>query len=505
MIYVSSSTGNDQTGNGTEQNPFRTIARAKNEIRYNGYPDWVLLKRGDTFLESFNGWGFSGRSETEPFVITSYGPESDPRPIITPPGRDEPGMLVSNSSISHTVYSGLHLKGRREGSAASGILAGGAGTNRLLEDMLIEGFLVGVFMESSLQITNVRMRRVVIADQWSPSAGHSQGLLANNIDGLTIEDSIFDHNGWKEPGIVSPNHSGQAPTIFNHNFYLYGGNKNVTIRRTIVSRASSNGISDNCSGTIEDNLVIRNPIGIFARTQGTTIRGNVVLNGTDLDPATIRGFGIIVGRRWDDEPGTPRGDAIVENNIIARGLANGRNPAISVTTSNPLNDSNQIFIRNNTVYDWGGYDLLSLTDEHNYGWHDRVSVTGNIFHDNSTLSSVLRFDLGAFNSNLFSFANNQYWTNKVASQWFTINNLPRTYQEWLTTSAEPNSLAERADFFEPTRSVESYHTSLGQPGTFEAFITEAKKQRKGYWRPEYETLSIIQYIRDGFSPASSLR
>src|SRR6476620_2117086 len=76
-IYVSSSTGNDTTGNGTIGTPYATIAKGSVDLR-NGYPDWLLLKRGDVFRDqSFgpdsNGFLFrNGRSATETILLGSY-------------------------------------------------------------------------------------------------------------------------------------------------------------------------------------------------------------------------------------------------------------------------------------------------------------------------------------------------------------------------------------------------------------------------------------------------
>ena len=83
IIYVSSSTGNDANNGLSANSAVATIAEGLSLIR-NGSADQLLLKAGDTFVnQSFGYLDISGRSATEPIVISSYG--SGPRPIIETP------------------------------------------------------------------------------------------------------------------------------------------------------------------------------------------------------------------------------------------------------------------------------------------------------------------------------------------------------------------------------------------------------------------------------------
>src|SRR4051812_27504320 len=63
-IYVSNSGGNDANTGLSQSAPIKTLAKAQSLVR-DGYADWVLLKRGDTF-ESFGEWRKRGRSAQEP-------------------------------------------------------------------------------------------------------------------------------------------------------------------------------------------------------------------------------------------------------------------------------------------------------------------------------------------------------------------------------------------------------------------------------------------------------
>ena len=50
LVFVSSSSGSDTNSGLDELSPVKTIAKAFSIVR-DGYPDHVLLKRGDTFTE----------------------------------------------------------------------------------------------------------------------------------------------------------------------------------------------------------------------------------------------------------------------------------------------------------------------------------------------------------------------------------------------------------------------------------------------------------------------
>ncbi len=93
LIYVSSSAGDDATGatyapgaaavGGEPFQPsgpihaFKTIAAAQKLAR-DGFPDWVLLKRGDSWHEAPHM--LSGRSVSEPSLVGAYG--EGPRPLL---------------------------------------------------------------------------------------------------------------------------------------------------------------------------------------------------------------------------------------------------------------------------------------------------------------------------------------------------------------------------------------------------------------------------------------
>src|SRR5688572_11079644 len=79
-VYCSSVSGDDANDGSSHKAAVRSLGRAKALVRH-GYPDWVLLRRGDVWDEPVGHWTKSGRSATERMVLTTYGAAHE-RPLI---------------------------------------------------------------------------------------------------------------------------------------------------------------------------------------------------------------------------------------------------------------------------------------------------------------------------------------------------------------------------------------------------------------------------------------
>ena len=81
QYYVSSSTGNDATGNGTQAAPWQTLNGAGNHVNAGSFNagDVIYLKRGDTWNEALIPP--SSGTSASPIAFDAYG--SGPAPVIT--------------------------------------------------------------------------------------------------------------------------------------------------------------------------------------------------------------------------------------------------------------------------------------------------------------------------------------------------------------------------------------------------------------------------------------
>ena len=101
VFYVSSSGGSDLNDGLSPTTPVQTIAKAASLLR-NGYPDWLLLKKGDTWTnDTFGYLSASGRSAAEPMLPGAHG---------------APGRRIAIGPLEHRV---LALEGRATGGGSS--------------------------------------------------------------------------------------------------------------------------------------------------------------------------------------------------------------------------------------------------------------------------------------------------------------------------------------------------------------------------------------------------
>ena len=135
-VYVSSSEGDNNNAGLTPDDPVRTLNKAKSLVRNNS-ADWLLLKRGDVWHESFGQWTKSGRNAEEPIVIGAYGAGAE-RPSIQS-GDDHGFSVYGANAVNNLVLMGLHFTPQDyEGPGyINGIRWLSPGENILFEDLYI--------------------------------------------------------------------------------------------------------------------------------------------------------------------------------------------------------------------------------------------------------------------------------------------------------------------------------------------------------------------------------
>ena len=183
-IYVSSSDGDDRNDGLSADSPKQTLAAASSALR-SGYPDWLLLKRGDIWVnETLSISNTHGRSSDERIIITSYG-TSHTRPKIQT--GTSGGISCGNNVAIIGLYFEPHLRTAR--TSPSGVST--SRENILFEDIVFKGFKDNMIIWGD----NITIRRCQIIDSWA-SQSHRQGIYASGASNLTIEENIIDHNGW---------------------------------------------------------------------------------------------------------------------------------------------------------------------------------------------------------------------------------------------------------------------------------------------------------------------
>jgi len=179
-------------------------------------------------------------------------------------------------------------------------------------------------------------------------------------------------------------------------------------------------------------------------------------------------------------------NCIVSNNCFLHQPWYNNTYAINITGESAAN----ILIKDNTVYDIR-YNALRVNV--NTAWNN-IQIFNNSIQDD-TLGSLMVYHLGGFES--VTYYDNTYYTSEP-SNFARIDGEYHTYEEWISSSGETGSTNEEIDFTDPTRTVESYYSSLGGDGTFEGFIEEARQQSKANWNPAYTASAVNDYVREGF-------
>ncbi|WLT30367.1 chitobiase/beta-hexosaminidase C-terminal domain-containing protein [Geothrix sp. PMB-07] len=351
MIYVSASGGSDGNDGLHENTPLKSLVAAKAKLR-DGYPDWLLLKKGDTWNEGIGQWLWSGRSAAEPMVVSSYG--SGARPVmITNGGQDGiyafGGGPSHNQVMSHVCFIGLDLyRSERDPDSLAFNASPGdtqavnwleGSVNLLFEDCRFR-FAQVTFQRdaaAAYPLKNVRLRRCHFLDTYGD---HAQGTYIQGVDDLLIEGCITDHTGWNTSPKV---HDGQ-PSMFNQSLYIQETRATgAIVRDNIVLRPACGGIQLRPGGVVEDNLVVRAPIAILCAFGGTVLN-NVVLQGTDLSPDSEghRGWGIDVN--FDDPTST---SVLCSRNVVAH-LDGSNDNSHSI-----MSLSARVTYDHNIVYQWG--------------------------------------------------------------------------------------------------------------------------------------------------------
>lgn len=486
IVYVSAA-GNDNNDGLSPERPVRTIAKGRSLVRH-GYPDWLLFKRGEVWEEVFTRWQASGRSETEPAVVASYGDPFAARPQFLI--GDENGFFIyggggTPAEISHLRVVGLEFYAHtRDPNSPSYTGPGGgsaitnfrAGTDILFEDNLVR-FGMFVLQADNGPAYNVRLRRNVVVDNYNISGlSHAQGIYVDNVHGLLLEENVFDHNGWSENGPA-----GSHATIFNHNIYIQTTNSGITLRGNIIARASSHGSQVRPGGTVEGNLYLRNSLALFVGRSASTVRNNVILDAKDINADTPRGHGIEV---LGDTP-----SAVVTDNIVAHKTSSVAPwyPAYQFKGYQP-----NAVMQRNIAYNWNG---AALEVEGTYG---SLTISENILQEfaNSRLAVYLWEPVQAG----LVLANNTYYTVRGSENWFRIGEEEYGLNDWRALTGDVSSTAGQPNFLDPGRDMGTYQRDIGAAvHTLEGFLAEARKQSRTNWREAYSAAAAIAYIKEGFT------
>ncbi|MBL8901598.1 MAG: right-handed parallel beta-helix repeat-containing protein [Planctomycetes bacterium] len=492
-VYVSESAGRDTNDGLTPSTPKRTIAAGKALMRQ-GHPDWLLLRRGDTWYEAIGQWTLAGRSTAEPILISSYG-EAPERPALRT-GTSSAIWAMANSgtppSLNHVAIVGLDFHahtytGTGEPAGVSWLVTS---RDLLIEDCRIDGYHINVSIPGhGGRKSEIKVRRCVITGAFATSGTVGHGIYLANCDNVLIEENVIDHNGW------NPAISGAVPTVFRHGIYVQGGSGTctaVTVRGNIISNSASHGLQLRPGGVVEDNLFLRNSIALLLgggnepNPGGVTVDclNNVVLDGKDIDANNRRGWGIQIE---NVNGGSVRG------NIVAN-RSGGTSPMPMEFDGEAGIGIFDLNFESNLVYNWGGTLRVIGNDQQ----IARVRFFRNSF-DNTRTTDQLLYHNSALSVALCRAGGNRFFSMQSnPSSWLRVGTQTMSVQSWAALMGDTTSYGGVDTYVDPDRTISTYDREIGSGGSLDTFLFEARQQSKTNWRPEYSAHAVNSYIREGF-------
>jgi hypothetical protein len=497
-VYVSSSGGNDANDGLSHATAKRTIAAAKTLLTH-GKPDWLLLKRGDTWNEGLGHWNKSGRSPAEPMVVAWYGTAVN-RPLLqTGSGNGiwTSGAGGAPATVENVAIVGLHFKAN--GYNGSGSCSGASilhpTKHMLFEDCMFEAYNTNLVLQGyGGRHEDLRVRRCVIVDAYGVhgQSTHPQGLYAWMVDGLLLEENLFDHNGWSSS---VPN---AGPDIFSHNVYVDNDCTEVVVRGNIITNPSSHGMQLRPGGTAINNLFVQNSIALAVGGGNDpdpggvlgNVLGNVVLEGKNIDSNNPRGWAL-----WFANIAQGR----VAYNVVANNSQGSLPFALTIVGDHdgdtyPSIGVHNLFIDHNVFRNWGG----NLRIEGQPWQVTNIDLAVLDVQDLTHATPLIDHPQAGNTVNVQSGYNRFFSALTPSSGWSQLAQTNHTIDYWKTQVGDTTSTDGPVTYINPAASVGGYNGTLGGSTSLAAFLTEARKQSYVNWRPEYMAVRVNRYVRDSF-------
>ena len=517
IIYVSDSEGSDLNDGLSSSTPVATIAHGKTLLRP-GYPDWLLLKKGDTWEEALgslsNETAVVGRSADEPALISSYG--TGARPILEFNGISGFIVLGTDTLANYVAIVGLEFyNAEKDPLSPTYDPETDKADVSILSDVdwfLVEDnvfrFLEAVFFPyTGGDVANLSLRKNIFRDVYSTNSFASCLFTAGTLN-LLVEDNIFDNCGWAE-GV-----SGAEASGFNRAAYLCCGDGQTVYRGNIDYNGSSGGVQLRTGGTIEDSLFLQSPIAItIGSSQNSTtstvpglIRNNVILDARDIGTEQ-RGFGIWLtsSEVGEENGGGPSYLENVEvyNNIISSNV-NGTGNVVGITVGGD-GAILGLDVYDNVIYDWREPDLSNnFASALNFN-NTSTSSVDIVINDNyfQQPRGGYLVVMNNYDPSRITLSGNTYWSDSAegsqyANAWFELNGGNMNYTDWVSNTGEVGSTRELTEFVDPDRSIATYMTSLGIGGGIDEFMNRARQQSADTYDERFTSYAVNEYVRAGF-------
>jgi hypothetical protein len=304
-VHVDSKNGNDSTGTGTVNAPFKTVAVGWPAFQATyAYGNQFCLAGGEGQLYFDPGtltwWrDMDGFSDTYPLVIQSYDSRDKTNeslfgwvlgagmPILDIATTGTPFLTCGgNTGTGHYAVCGVRLRSVDANVGTPNISFIGRHNSVVFHHCTTERVTVTHQNSDGADRTNgVNFSKFVQAGQWS-SGGNIGVLIGDCVDNIRIENVMSYHVGWKLGANRNATNANGGANFLSHDIYCHASNGGVTSQRTMSIMPSADG--DNLRGPATSlfHASIRVPMGVvqagFSGSQSERPGGSLQTRVNDL-------------------------------------------------------------------------------------------------------------------------------------------------------------------------------------------------------------------------------
>ncbi len=508
-IYVSTS-GSDTLNDGlSELTPVATIAKGKSLMR-NGKPDWLLLKRGDTWTEAVGYWTIngaiggtpiSGRGADERAVLSTYG--TGARPIVKT--GTSCGVRVGTTRLQYVYILGLdfwpHTFATPFNTDTFGFEANDPFDYVHIEDCNFRRCARAARVWPGSQATHFVFRRnQVVSCRWNNSNYGPGAVFLEYLNTALIEENTL---GDQQAG----------PAIRSLSLAT-----NVNVRLNVISHVIgvNSAIRLAGGGTVFRNAIIQCGNGIRVGNRyaaspleeaveggvACSITWNLLIEGdSGPDAYGAAGQGIAVENI---------SSGVVSSNILTQNLGSSGFSIQMFTqgntsAGNPCGCHNLTFSTNvvyrNMLTD--GFQDWALTLESAFTpSNTRISgivITHNDFQEPVATTGFLgSTQAGTTTIPGINADNNRHWRG-AGSNWFLVPSGAVTLTTWKTLLHDTTSSALQVAYPFPEATISDYMTRQGLTATTAAFLAGSIAMDRSTWDYRYTADKLVLFFTACFN------